>query len=70
MKKKGTGKDLQVKRNIILILLTSVGIILFWRGIWEVSSKLFSSEISLMIGLAILVSIALIEKRQLFKYLK
>jgi len=49
-------------------LLTGVGLVLFWRGIWETSSKLFSEEISLILGLAILVSIALLERRQLFQF--
>jgi hypothetical protein len=56
------------KRHTISLLITGVGIILFWRGIWELSQKAFSSEISLMVGFSILISVAIIERKQLFKF--
>jgi len=37
-------------------------------GIWETSEKVFSPEISLILGLGILILIALIEHRQIFKF--
>jgi hypothetical protein len=52
----------------MLLLVTGVGLVLFWRGIWETSSKLFSEEISLVLGLIILVSVALYERRQIFQF--
>jgi len=55
-------------KRTILLLITGVGLVLFWRGIWETSAKLFSEEISLVLGLIILVSVALYERRQIFQF--
>ena len=55
-------------KRTILLLLTGVGLVLFWRGIWETSAKLFSEEISLVLGLIILVSVAVYERRQIFQF--
>ncbi|HSA97960.1 MAG TPA: hypothetical protein VLF17_02665 [Candidatus Nitrosotenuis sp.] len=52
-----------------VLLLTGVGLILLWRGIWQVSEELFSKEISLVLGLVILFGIAVYEKKQIFKIL-
>lgn len=53
----------------LILLLTGVGLILFWRGIWQMSEKLVSEEISLILGLVILIGIAIFEKKQIFKIL-
>jgi hypothetical protein len=53
----------------MILLLTGVGLILFWRGIWQISEKLFSEQISLILGLLILCGIAIFEKKQIFKIL-
>lgn len=53
----------------LILLLTGVGLILFWRGIWQVSEKLFSEQISLILGLVIIIGIAIFEKKQIFKIL-
>ena len=55
-------------RRTIFLLLTGIGLVLFWRGIWETSAKLFSEEISLVLGVVILVSVAVAERRQIFKF--
>jgi hypothetical protein len=52
-----------------ILLLTGVGLILFWRGIWQLSEKMFSKQISLILGLVILFGIAVFEKKQIFKIL-
>jgi uncharacterized membrane protein SirB2 len=52
----------------MLLLLTGIGLVLFWRGIWEVSAKYFSEYVSLIIGLIILVSVAIYERRQIFQF--
>jgi len=57
------------RRHAISLLITSVGIVLFWRGVWDLSEKIFSAEVSLIIGLSILVSVAVVERRQLFRFL-
>jgi hypothetical protein len=57
------------RRHVISLLITSVGIVLFWRGIWDISEKLFSAEISLVMGMSILVSMAVVERRYLFRLL-
>lgn len=53
----------------LILLLTGVGLILFWRGIWQMSEKLFSEQISLVLGLMLLIGIAIFEKKQIFKIL-
>jgi hypothetical protein len=55
-------------KRTFLLLVTGIGLVLFWRGIWETSSKLFSEEISLVLGLIILISVALYERRQIFQF--
>jgi len=55
-------------KKTILLLITGIGIVLFWRGIWETSEELFSPEISLILGLGILILIALVQRRQFFKF--
>ena len=55
-------------KRTILLLITGVGLVLFWRGIWETSAKLFSEEISLILGLIILVFVAIYERRQIFQF--
>jgi hypothetical protein len=49
-------KDNIFTKRTILLLLTGIGLVLFWRGIWEVSAKFFSEDISLIVGLVILIS--------------
>lgn len=63
----GKGTTIKIKRTILL-LLTGVGLVLFWRGIWETSAKFISEEASLILGLAILVLVAIYERRQIFKF--
>ncbi|MDH5415683.1 MAG: hypothetical protein OEX98_03810 [Nitrosopumilus sp.] len=55
-------------KRTLLLLFTGVGLVLFWRGIWEMSAKLFSEDISLIIGLIILISVAIYERRQIFQF--
>jgi len=55
-------------KRTFLLLLTGIGLVLFWRGIWEVSAKFFPEEISLIIGLVILISVAMYERRQIFQF--
>jgi uncharacterized membrane protein SirB2 len=55
-------------KRTILLLITGIGLVLFWRGIWETSAKLFSEEISLVLGLIILVFVAIYERRQIFQF--
>lgn len=58
-----------MKRNerIILICLTIVGVILVWRGLWELSEKYFGPELSLIIGIVILSCVGFFSKRELFE---
>jgi hypothetical protein len=62
-------KSLTYIGRTLILLLTGVGLILFWRGIWQVSEKLFSEQISLILGLVIIIGIAIFEKKQIFKIL-
>jgi uncharacterized membrane protein SirB2 len=55
-------------KRTILLLLTGIGLVLFWRGIWEVSAKFFSEYLSLIIGLIILISVSFYERRQIFQF--
>ena len=59
--------SINIKKTITL-LITGIGIVLFWRGIWETSEELFGPEISLILGLGILILIAVIQRRQFFKF--
>jgi len=61
-------KEIVFTKRTFLLLLTGIGLVLFWRGIWEVSAKFFSEEISLIIGLVILMSVAIYERRQIFQF--
>ena len=63
------GESANYVGRTILLLLTGVGLILFWRGIWQISEEIFSKHISLILGLVILISIAIFEKKQIFKIL-
>lgn len=55
-------------KRTILLLITGIGLVLFWRGIWETSAKLFSEEMSLVLGLIILITVAVYERRQIFQF--
>jgi len=59
---------INIKKTVIL-LITGIGVILFWRGIWETSEDYFEAETSLILGLVILILIAVVERRQFFKFL-
>ena len=61
-------RNIVFTKRTFLLLLTGIGLVLFWRGIWEVSAKIFSEEVSLIIGLVILVAIAIYERRQIFQF--
>jgi len=54
-------------RDSFLLLATGVGIVLTWRGIWEVSVGLFDEKTSLVLGILILIGLAAVKKRKLFK---
>lgn len=59
--------NISTKRTILL-LITGIGLVLFWRGIWEVSAEFFSEYVSLVVGLIILISVAIYERRQIFQF--
>ncbi|MFZ8937364.1 MAG: hypothetical protein ACO2Y5_03835 [Nitrosopumilaceae archaeon] len=61
-------KDKFLTKRTLLLLLTGVGIVLFWRGIWEVSAEYFSEYVSLFVGLIILIGVAIYQKRQIFQF--
>jgi len=61
-------KEIVFTKRTFLLLFTGIGLVLFWRGIWEVSAKFFPEEISLIIGLIILISVAIYERRQIFQF--
>lgn len=63
-------RDTRARGRFITILLTAVGIVLFWRGVWEISENFFSAEVSLILGLGILILVAIVERRQVFGYLR
>lgn len=62
-----TMREKLLTRRTILLLLTGVGVVLFWRGIWEVSAKFFSEYVSLIVGLIILLGVAIYERGQIFQ---
>ncbi|NMJ86498.1 MAG: hypothetical protein EX285_01415 [Thaumarchaeota archaeon] len=58
-------KVIETKRNVVFVVMGAIGLILFWRGIWDISAKYFSEEVSLGIGFSILVVLAIVERRRL-----
>jgi len=59
--------NLLTKRTFLL-LLTGIGLVLFWRGIWEVSARFMPDYISMIVGVIILILVALYQKRQFFQF--
>ena len=57
------------KKHLFAIFIGIVGIVFFWRGIWQISEKLFSPEVSLAFGMVLLIVVALIERKLFFKFL-
>lgn len=57
------------KRHIFSIIMGGIGIILFWRGIWEFSAKFLSTEAVLVIGLSMLIAAAIVERKSILGYL-
>ncbi len=55
-------------KRTFFLLLTGIGLVLFWRGIWEVSERFIPDWGSLIIGLAVLISVAAYQKRQFFQF--
>ena len=55
-------------KRTFFLLLTGIGLVLFWRGIWDVSTRYIEDYISLIIGLAVLISVAVYQKRQFFQF--
>jgi len=55
-------------KRTFFLLLTGVGLVLFWRGIWDVSARFMPDYISLIIGLAVLILVAVYQKRQFFQF--
>lgn len=53
-------------RNWLGLLITGVGIVLFWRGIWDGSPYFLSIQGSLIVGGVILILMAWLEKRRIF----
>lgn len=58
----------ETRRHTLALLATGVGLVLFWRGIWEISAQFFSEYVSIVLGLVILVLVAVWERRQVFKF--
>jgi len=57
------------RKQAFVFAVGIVGIILFWRGLWDLSVRVFSPEASLIIGLAILGSIAIMDRKQILRFL-
>ncbi len=54
-------------RSWLALLVTGIGIVLFWRGIWDGSTYIFSTMGSIVVGAVILIIMASLGKRQVFK---
>jgi len=59
--------NIERARTWLGLLVTGIGIVLFWRGIWDISYAFFSNEVSLLMGASILIVMAIIGKRRVFK---
>jgi len=52
----------------LLLFATGVGIVFTWRGIWGLQDKYeIEPEISLIIGIWILIVLGIVKQRQIFK---
>lgn len=60
------GEKNLVRRSVIGAVAL-FGVILLWRGIWETTEKLISSEVSLVIGVAILIIVGYFSRKTLMK---
>lgn len=63
------GESANYVGRTMILLLTGVGLVLFWRGMWQMSEKIISEQVSLVLGLVIIIGIAIFEKKQIFKIL-
>lgn len=52
--------------RVILTLLTAIGVVLFWRGVWELSERYIDGTTSLLLGLLLVAVVAALERKRLF----
>ena len=60
-------KTKKILRSSILLAITLTGTILIWRGLWELSERFFPSEISLLMGIIILLTVGFFARKFLMK---
>jgi hypothetical protein len=60
----------ETRKYVFTIVLSVIGLILFWRGLWDLSEKVFSPEVSLAIGAAMLCGVAIIDRKQILGFFK
>ena len=51
--------------KVILALVVSAGVVLYWRGVWEISEAIFPPVGSLLAGVVILVATGYLTKELL-----
>jgi len=62
-------KEKKFLRRAVLFSITLIGVILVWRGVWELSTRLFDSETSLILGAVILFIVGAFFRKFLMKNL-
>ena len=53
--------------DIFETLLAAIGVILFWRGVWDISMEFMDPWMSIVLGLLILSLIAIVERKRIFR---
>lgn len=56
-------------RRAILTILIIVGMVLVWRGVWEVSEEFFDARTSLLIGFILLGLVAYTSRKFFFEHI-
>ena len=56
-------------RAIVICLIILLGLILLWRGIWEISERFFGPEVSALIGATLLAVVGIVSMESLFEHI-
>ncbi len=58
----------ETRKYVFTIVVSVIGLILFWRGLWDLSEKVFSPEVSLIVGTVMLLAVAIVDRKQILRF--
>ena len=67
-RKKRFAREIEHGRRLLLAIVAAVGLILFWRGIWDFSREYINPWQSIAIGLGILIVSGMATRMLLAKF--